>query len=106
LSSPKPFELTRWDAPKVPTKELLVRMLERQGLTPAEKSYTAGTHTQELKQESGMVQVLIEGHIQFSFPGYGVVELHPGDQVDIDAGLTHDIKVLSHTDALLLEALR
>lgn len=106
MSSPKPFEITRWDAPKEPTLEALQRLLDREKLTAEQQLYSQGSHSPEMMFDQDVVRVMVSGHAQCSFPGYGVVDLQAGDWVEIESGTLHDIKVTGNELAVMLFARR
>jgi hypothetical protein len=102
----RPFEIMRWESPKPPTPDFLERMLVREGLTPENLELPADIHTPEMKFEQSVVRVLVAGHIQYSFPGYGVIELDPGDMLEIQPGVLHDAIVSASQAAVLLQAFK
>lgn len=102
----QPFEITRWESAASPSSDLLQRMLSREGLTPDITELPEQTHTPEMRFDKPIVYVLISGHIQYSFPGYGVIELEPGDMLEIHPGILHDVIVGTHQTAMLLQAFR
>ncbi|MBY0450665.1 MAG: hypothetical protein K2X01_08590 [Cyanobacteria bacterium] len=104
MTQQRPFEVSRWDAPKEPTVEFLIRWLEREGFHPKQQEHPAHSHSPELKFPMPLVRVVVSGHVQYSFPGYGVVELNPGDRLDLDANILHNVTVTSSTPAVTLNA--
>ena len=101
-----PFEIMRWESASPPSVELLTRMLVREGLQPAQTQLQSQSHSPEIKFAETAVRVLVSGAVQFSFPGYGVIELEPGDILEIEPDVLHDIIVSGHQPAVLLEAFR
>lgn len=95
----------QWDAPEAPTKDKLVGLLVREGLTPSEESLLAGK-TPEMKYAQVTVYVLVSGNVYVGFPGYGSVDLDPGDILEIFADTTHDLVVTGQGQAVLLKAFR
>lgn len=106
MSSQRPFEITRWDSANLPTVEMMTKWMQREGMAPEQTEHAVGSQTEELKYPHPMVRTLISGHLQCTFPGYGVVELKSGDSVEIQPHTLHDLKVISHEPVLLLSALR
>lgn len=104
--SQSPFEIMRWDDAAPPSLALLVRMLEREGLHPEQTELPSQTRSPEMKFPDVVVRVLVAGKVQYSFPGYGVIELEPGDILEINPGVLHDVIVDSAQPAMLLEAIR
>ncbi len=104
--SNKPFEIFRWESPNAPTVEMLTRMLGRDNLTPESVELAAQIHTPEMKFEKTTVNVLASGQVQYSFPGYGVIELESGDVLEIQPGVLHDIIVGGSHSAVLLRAFK
>ncbi len=104
MSQQRPFEISRWESLKAPTPEFLAQMLEREGYEMETIEVPAGTHTPEFIFDDAVVRVLMTGHIQYSFPGYGVIELNPGDMLRIEPGVRHDAIVSSEEAATLLRA--
>lgn len=104
--SSTPFEIIRWDAPDVPDLAFWEGWMRREKTSPQLEELANGTHTAEVKFDQAMVRVLVKGSIQCSFPGYGVVELSPGDCLEIAADIQHDLKVVSREGAVLLSGFR
>lgn len=104
--SQRPFEIMRWESPRQPDQEFLTRMMSREGLQPEPVELAAETHTPEMKFDRPLVMVPSAGHIQVSFPGYGVIELDPGDILEINPGVLHDIIVNSPQPAVILQAFK
>jgi len=103
--SAKPFDIMQWDAPEAPTKDKLVGLLEREGLKLSEESLSPGK-TPEMKNTKVTVYVLISGSVYVGLPGYGSVDLDPGDILEINPDVTHDLVVTGQGQAILLKALR
>ena len=104
--SQKPFEIMRWESSTAPTLDFLTRMMVREGLSASQNELAAQSQTNEMKFDRTVVMVLVSGRIQYAFPGYGVVDLEPGDVLEINPGVLHDITVCSSQPATLLQALR
>lgn len=104
--TPRPFDIIRWESPNVPSLELLSRLLSREGLVGEPHEVPPQTHTPEMKFDRRAVRALVAGSVQYSFPGYGVIELHPGDILEILPDSLHDIIVSGSQPAVLLEAYR
>lgn len=104
--SERPFEIMRWEPSTPPDLDVLQRMMVREGLQPLQTQLEPQTHSPEIKFDKTAVRVLLSGKVQFSFPGYGVLELAPGDILEIEPDVLHDIIVSSHQPAVLLEAFR
>ncbi len=104
--SQKPFEIMRWESSTPPTLDFLTHMMSREGLSASQSELAAQTQTHEMKFEQPVVVVLVSGRIQYAFPGYGAVDLEPGDVLEIDPGVLHDITVCGAQPALILQALR
>jgi len=105
-TSHKPFEITRWDSPKTPSLEFLERMLSRDGLNSHLQEFSGDTHTPEMKFDKPVVWALISGQLQVSFPGYGVIDLKPGDVLEVEAGVFYDLIVPHDHPVQLLEAFK
>ena len=101
-----PFEILRWDDKAQPSLDQLQRLLEREGLQPQQTELAAQSHSPETKFQQVAVKVLVAGKVQYSFPGYGVIELEPGDVLEINPGVLHDVIVASTQPAVLPEAIR
>lgn len=102
----KPFEIMRWESPEFPTLEILQRMMQREGLEATLVEFTGQSRSQEMMFEQSQVTVVVQGRLQFAFPGYGVVDVGPGDIVEINAGILYDVTVNGLQTALMLQALR
>jgi hypothetical protein len=101
-----PFEIMRWESPRAPDREFLLRMMNREGLQPKPVELAAATHTPEMKFDRPLVLVPADGKIQVSFPGYGVIELSPGDILEIQPDVLHDVIVSSTQPAVILQAFK
>jgi hypothetical protein len=110
LSAPNPnrpaYELTRWDSPTPPSPQLLERWFQREKLAPETLTLTLGHQTEEFVLDQAVVRVVTEGRCLCGLPGYGVVELGPGDAIEIGAGIRHDLQSLGTQPTQLLWALR
>lgn len=102
MTAAPPFEVLRWESQLPPNPEKLAKVLRREGLSSVTSTYEEGSHTEERKLPVAQTLVLVSGRLQVSFPGYGVVELQPGDQLDITPNTIHDLKVLGTQAATLL----
>lgn len=106
MSQP-PFEIMRWDDDSVtPSLDFLLRMMTREGLKPEQTELASHTQSAEMKFSEIVVRVVVTGRLQYSFPGYGVIELEPGDILEINPGVLHDVIVASSHPATILEATR
>ena len=102
----KPFEITRWESPKTPDPEFLARMLGRENLTGELQEMPAGEHTIERKYERDALAVVVSGRLQVALPGSGVVELGPGDMLEIRPHVLHDLTVVGAQPVQYLLAFR
>jgi hypothetical protein len=102
----KPFEIMRWESPKQPDPEFLGRMLQREGLQSESIELAAQSQTPEMKFDRAVVMVPALGQLQVSFPGYGAIELAPGDILEINPGVLHDIIVIGSQSAIILQAFK
>ena len=102
MPSSKPFELIRWDSPEQPTEDFWQGWMQREKMKAVSETLPLGTQTQEMKHATPLVRVVLKGCLQCSFPGYGVVDLAPGDCLEIAAHTQHDLKVTGSEAAQLL----
>ena len=102
----KPFEIMRWESANPPTMDFLVRMMAREGLESNQSELPAQSRSQEMKFDQVSVTVVVSGRLQYAFPGYGVIDVEPGDILEISPGVLHDVSVSSTQPAILLQALR
>ncbi|HEY9746060.1 MAG TPA: hypothetical protein V6C99_07570 [Oculatellaceae cyanobacterium] len=93
MNHSKPFEIMRWEAPDAPTPEQLTRMMIREGLQPASQELPGQSRSPEMKFPKTRVIVASSGKVQVSFPGYGVIEISPGDILEIAPDTLHDLIV-------------
>ena len=96
----------RWESATTPTADFLTRMLSREGLSPEPVEFAAQSQSMEMKYEQAVVYVVATGKIQYAFPGYGAIDLAPGDILEINPGVLHDITVTGNQSASVLKALR
>ena len=106
MTQEKPFEIMRWASRSVPTVEVLSRILAREGLKAESIQRDPHTHSMEMKFDKTAIRVMVSGQLQYSFPGYGVIELMPGDILEIQPDVLHDVMVSGENPAVVLEALR
>lgn len=104
--NPKPFEIMRWESPEPPTLAFLTRMMQREGLQASQDELAGKSRSPEMKFDQTRVMVVVQGQLQFAFPGYGVIDVDPGDIVEISPGVLHDVTVNGAQAAILLQALR
>lgn len=104
--SQKPFEIMRWESPNPPTADFLARMMSREGLQANQSELPAQSRTQEMKFDRTMVMVVVSGRLQYAFPGYGVIDVEPGDVLEINPGVLYDVTVSSAQPAIFLQAIR
>ncbi len=81
-------------------------MMHREGLQPSQSELAGQSRSLEMKFNQNRVLVVVQGQLQFAFPGYGVIDLDPGDILEINTGVLHDVTVKGSQDAVLLQALR
>lgn len=94
-----------WEAPKAPSEALVQRLLKLEGHEAiTTRTLPVGSRSPEQQDESPVLRWLLEGSLQISFPGYGVKEVHPGDQWIIPTHLVYDLTVLSNTAVVWLES--
>lgn len=101
----QPFELIVWDGVDQPTESFLLRMLTKENLAPQSEELPMGK-THEMKFEKPVVYTLVSGALYFGFPGYGSVDLKPGDTLEIKPGVLFDITVTGTVSAKLFTAVR
>ena len=80
--------------------------MRRDGWEPVPDELPAGAHTAELRYPGMLSRVVLSGCLQVACPGYGVVDLHPGDQLTLEAGLVHDLTAQGGEPAAFLAAAR
>lgn len=106
IMSSQPFEIIRWEAPREPDEEFLTYMLIRDGYEPERTELTPGTRSPEMKFDKTVIRVLISGKVQYSFPGYGSIDLAPGDILEISPATLHDIIVEEGQPGVILQAVK
>ena len=94
-----------WGGDSTPQEAQLVQMLAREQLTPEVMVFDLGK-SPEMRFERPVTYVLVEGQGFFGIPGYGSVDVNPGDIMEIEEGLFHDVTVTSLQKAKFLRALR
>ena len=88
------FRVTYWEAASPPTEELLLLIMEGQGLNPytwsSEPHDTYSAH----KHSYNKVVYVVRGSITFGLPLLKKqVTLNAGDRLEIPAGTVHDAQV-------------
>jgi quercetin dioxygenase-like cupin family protein len=100
------FSVTYWEAASPPTKNLLLRMMEGQGLNPYEWSNEPHDSYSAHKHDYNKVIYVVRGSITFGLPVVAQqVTLYAGDRLEIPAGTVHDAHV-GMDGVLCLEARR
>ncbi len=88
------FSVTYWEAANPPTEELLLRIMEGQGLHPYKWSNEPHDTYSAHKHNFNKVIYVVRGSIIFGLPAIqGQVTLYPGDRLEIPAGTVHDAQV-------------
>ncbi len=98
--------IQRWMADEVPTEDAIRRIMHDAGLQPYRWSNAPGdiygTHSHPYHK----VIYVVEGSITFGLPDRGEeVALHPGDRLDLPAGMRHNA-VVGPRGVVCLEAHR
>jgi quercetin dioxygenase-like cupin family protein len=100
------LKLTPWTSPGVPTEPVIRSLMQAEGLSPYAWSnaphdvYAAHSHTYN------KVIYCVTGSITFGLPDERrQLTLHPGDRLELPAGLVHDA-VVGSDGVLCLEAHR
>jgi quercetin dioxygenase-like cupin family protein len=102
----KPFEIMRWESPDEPTPEFLNRMMRREGLQAETQELPPQSRSQEMKFSRTRVIISSRGKVQVSFPGYGVIEITPGDILEIAPDTIHDLIVEHSQPSTILQAFK
>ena len=96
----KPFEVMRWDSSEDPSEERLTSILSRECDTHQQKVLSLGK-TDEIRHNQPVMNILLSGSLFFGFPGYGSVDLAPGDILEIKPNTTYDITVTGNVEATI-----
>lgn len=88
-----PYELMRWESVASPSLSLLSNMLEQQSCVATQVSFSAGYKTEEQELDVLTTYVVVSGKISFAFPGYGTVDLGPGDILEVFPRVRHNVSV-------------
>lgn len=96
-----PFEIMRWDHSEAPTLERLQRIMDREGFAGGVESLAASAKTPEMKFDKEVFLAPVAGVVQVAFPGYGVIELNPGDILEIQPHTTHDMIAIGKNAEIL-----
>jgi mannose-6-phosphate isomerase-like protein (cupin superfamily) len=102
----KPYTVEHWDSPKIPDKAFWQHQLVREGLSFQWEELPANTTTPEMKAPQTVTKVVISGQCQIAFPGFGTVDLKPGDRVDIEPDTLFDMRSSLAETTLLIDARR
>lgn len=104
--SDKPFNIMRWEAPEAPTPEQLSRMMAREGLQAESQDLLPHSRSPEMRFEKIRIIVASVGKVQVSFPGYGTVDISPGDILEIAPETLHDLIVEQSQSSTILQAFK
>lgn len=102
----KPFEIMRWESPDAPTPEIISRILRREGLQAETQELAPCSRSQEMKFEQTRLIIAYQGKVQVSFPGYGVIEIAPGDILEIAPEILHDFIVEQNQPSVIFQAFK
>ncbi|HEX6385967.1 MAG TPA: cupin domain-containing protein [Anaerolineae bacterium] len=99
-------KVNRWPAAETPTETTIRQILAQENLRPYQWSNGPGDVYSAHRHAYHKVIYVVEGSITFGLPDKGQsIELHPGDRLDLPAGVTHDATVGRH-GVVCLEAHR
>ena len=88
------FSVTYWEAANPPTEDLLLRIMEGQGLNPYRWSNEPHDTYSAHKHNYSKVIYVVRGSIIFGLPVLQQqVTLFAGDRLEIPAGTVHDAQV-------------
>ena len=88
------FSVTYWEAASPPTEDLLLRIMEGQGLNPYKWSNEPYDIYSAHKHNYNKVIYVVRGSITFGLPVVKQqVTLHTGDRLEIPAGTVHNAQV-------------
>ncbi len=88
------FSVKHWEAASPPTEDLLLRMMEGQGLNPYSWSNEPHDTYSAHKHDYNKVIYVVQGSITFGLPLLKEqVTLNAGDRLEIPAGTVHDAHV-------------
>ena len=83
-----------WPAGEPPTEARIQRIMNDAGLNPYRWSNAPGDVYHAHSHPYHKVIYVVQGSITFGLPGLGrQATLHPGDRLDLPAGVTHDAVV-------------
>lgn len=82
---------TPWEEVDYPTEEELREMMAGEGLTPERWDVTNGYRFQVHEHDYEKIIYCVEGSMWFTFPDDpdNVIELEPGDRLDLPASVRH-----------------
>jgi len=80
--------ITRWQAPLTPSKELLMTLLEDEGLEPFFEENKAGIKVTDHRHPFSEVRVVVQGELIFSVAGNQTL-LRAGDRIEIPGNTKH-----------------
>ncbi len=88
------FSVIYWEAASPPTEDLLLRIMEEQGLNPYTWSNEPHDSYSAHKHSYSKVIYVVQGSITFGLPLLKKqVTLNTGDRLEIPAGIVHDAHV-------------
>jgi len=99
-------KIKRWPPNETPTEAQIRQILAQENLQPYQWSNAPGDVYSPHRHTYHKVIYVVEGSITFGLPDKGqAIELHPGDRLDLPAGITHDA-VVGRQGVVCLEAHR
>ncbi len=80
--------ITRWQAPLVPRKEVVVDILTSEGFEPYEETFEANVKIQDHRHPFSEIRVVVSGELLCNISGNQVL-LRPGDRIEIPSNTRH-----------------
>jgi quercetin dioxygenase-like cupin family protein len=97
--------ITRWQAPIIPSKNQIKKILENEGLEPFEETYEPQVKIPDHRHPFAEVRVIVSGEILFNISGNQFV-MRPGDRVEIPANTKHSHMIQGTDDCVCICAQR
>ena len=84
--------ISRWQAPKLPTKEQVIMIFKMEGLRAVEEIFQPNTEVAEHKHPLDEVRMIVSGKVLFNIAGNQLL-LRSGDRIEIPSNTKHSFKI-------------
>lgn len=99
------MEIYHWNRPEAPTISLLKKLLKEEGIDSFPWSDSPGAYYYPHQHTDPEIRWLVKGMMKVK-ANSTILELHPGDRLEIPAGIVHEIWMDPNEETVYLCAAR